>query len=192
MSLEDLLLKISVSSVKKCHLKDPINEKYRSALWKLTILCIIIIIIIIFQLIFQCTTASFPFLTNYFLALYCSSQWLEFGLPLFYSLFSALTPFPLTLPPSLFLWSFTISPSRSLRFSLSLSPTGSGNTVDISPTWLPDTASAPFQFHPSFLPFSLFPPPTLSSLAGVKEKQKLAPDHVEVIGIKLHWKWKCQ
>lgn len=84
--------------------------------------------------------------------------------------------------------SLTVSPC----FSLSLSPTGSGNTVDISPTWLPDTASAPFQFHPSFLPFSLFPPPTLSSLAGVKEKQKLAPDHVEVIGIKLHWKWKCQ
>lgn len=83
-------------------------------------------------------------------------------------------------------WSFTISPSLSLPVFASLSPTGSGNTVDISPTWLPDTASAPFQFHPSFLPFSLFPPPTLSSLAGVKEKQKLAPDHVEVIGIKLH------
>lgn len=67
--------------------------------------------------------------------------------------------------------SLTVSPC----FSLSLSPTGSGNTVDISPTWLPDTASAPFQFHPSFLPFSLFPPPTLSSLAGVKEKQKISP-----------------
>lgn len=134
----------------------------------------------------------FPFLTNYFLALYCSSQWLEFGLPLFHSLFLSHSISPNTVSFYFLIVLHYLSLTVSPCFCLSLSPTGSGNTVDISPTWLPDTASAPFQFHPSFLPFSLFPPPTLSSLAGVKEKQKLAPDHVEVIGIKLHWKWKCQ
>ena len=71
-----------------------------------------------------------------------------------------------------------------------------GNTTDISPTWLPDTASTPFLASPFLTPmvslFSLLLPPALPSLTGAKAKQKLSPDLAEVIGIKLQWKWKCQ
>ena len=77
---------------------------------------------------------------------------------------SVIPPLPLFLPP------FTIS--------LSLSLWGWGNTIDIFPTWLPDTVSTPFLLHPSSLlqplPFLSPPPASRSSplrLLGLKQSR---------------------
>lgn len=82
-------------------------------------LCIIIIIII-FQLINSSAPQHlFPFLPIIFSL--CTAP--VSGLSLvfhFFILSFSLTPFPLTLSPSIFLWSFTISPSLSLPVFASL------------------------------------------------------------------------
>ena len=141
-----------------------------------------------------CHTASLPFPIHYFLLLHRLLQWSFFPLslniphPFLHSLSSY--------PPSPSLICF-LSLLLLLSLFLSLSLTSWGNTIDISPTWLPDTASTPFLLHPSSLPqsfsFTLLPPLAFPPrLRGVKAKQKLAPDLAEVIGIKLQWKWKCR